>query len=184
MAGAGRSRWAGPELHCIVGLGEDRGYRGTMATRVGIDPIGVDEVQDALATHGWALPGPRVHGRRAARMRPGRAALGHQVRRQGSDNEDPRSGQRSDCLALDRGPPGGERSPSARADRRRAGLARGHGIAELSVRFIHDVSSAARWSWRRRGTMTDSVNTQIRRVLSVHARLPVDVDSLTDQTDH
>jgi acyl carrier protein len=31
--------------------------------------------------------------------------------------------------------------------------------------------------------MTDSLNSQIRRVLAEHARLPVDVESLTDQTD-
>jgi acyl carrier protein len=31
--------------------------------------------------------------------------------------------------------------------------------------------------------VTDSLNTQIRRVLADHARLPVDVDSLSDQAD-
>ena len=33
------------------------------------------------------------------------------------------------------------------------------------------------------GTMSDRVNTQIRRVLGDYARLPVDVDSLIDHTD-
>jgi acyl carrier protein len=31
--------------------------------------------------------------------------------------------------------------------------------------------------------MTDSIRTQIRQVLAIHARLPVDVDSISDDAD-
>ncbi len=47
-----------------------------------------------------------------------------------------------------------------------AALARRHGIAELSVRSHTGARLRRQWHWRRRGTMTESVNAQIRCPLS------------------